>query len=95
MDAHLILIVYLVKHVIRKQDVAKGGWWTYVIAANRLDMMVLVQAPITVHVIKVVHHTNRADIRIPPMPSRHITPTVVHILQHVQHTVTPAAIHRV
>ena len=50
---------------------------------------------ITVHVIKVVHHTNRADIRIPPMPARHIIQTVVHILQHVQHTVTPAAIHRV
>ena len=76
--------MHLVKHVIRKQDVVQMGWWTYVIAANRLDTMVFVQAQITVHVIKVVHHTNRADIRIPPMPARHITPTVAHILQHVQ-----------
>ena len=84
----------MITYVMRKQDVAKRGWWNYVIA-HRLDMMVFVQVPITVHVIKVVHHTNRADIRIPPMPARHIIQTVVHILQHVQHTVTPAAIHRV
>jgi len=73
LDAHLILIVHMVKHVIRKQDVVQMALYyqtpVYVIV-HRLDTMVFVQVPITVHVITVVHHTNRVDIRIPPMPAR-------------------------
>ena len=95
----------MITYVMRKQDVAKRGWWNYVIA-HRLDTVVFVLARITVHVIiRVPVHVRKAgapmDISVLITHHLHLghnimagraMPPPVHVQshhRHVQHIVIP------